>query len=175
LIVNLFDLSDRRILVTGSNAGLGFHIAHGLAQHGARVIINGRNIDKLRDAADRLRKEGHTVEEGRFDITSESEVRNAIAELCYEKPIDVLINNAGIQRRVRLDEVSLTVWNEVLQANLTGAMLVSREVAKEMIRRQKGKIINVCSLMSEFARTTTGPYTAAKGGLKMLTKVMCAD
>ena len=175
LIVNLFDLSHKRILVTGSNAGLGFHVAQGLARHGAQVILNGRNIDKLRDAADRLRKEGYPVEEGRFDITSESEVRNTIAELCREKAIDVLINNAGIQRRVRLDEVSLTVWNEVIQANLTGAMIVSREVAKEMIRRQKGKIINVCSLMSEFARTTTGPYTAAKGGLKMLTKVMCAD
>ena len=173
--VNLFDLSHRRILVTGSNAGLGFHIARGLAQHGAQVILNGRNPEKLQNAADQLRKEGHAVSEARFDITSEEEVRTAIAELSANSPIDVLINNAGIQRRVRLDEVSLAVWTEVIQANLTSAMLVSREVAKGMIERKSGKIINVCSVMSDFARTTTGPYTAAKGGLKMLTKAMCAD
>jgi gluconate 5-dehydrogenase len=171
----LFDLSHRRILVTGSNAGLGFEIARGLAEHGANVILNGRNPEKLRSAADRLRKEGSTVEEARFDITNEDEVRDSVAELCSENPIDVLINNAGIQRRVRLDEVSLETWSEVIQTNLTSAMLVSREVIKGMIGRRSGKIINICSVMSDFARTTTGPYTAAKGGLKMLTKVMCAD
>jgi gluconate 5-dehydrogenase len=173
--VPLFDLSHRRILVTGSNAGLGFAIARGLAQHGAGVILNGRNPEKLRSAADLLRKEGHTVEEARFDITKEEEVQAAVAELGSKRPIDVLVNNAGIQRRVRLDEISLATWSEVIETNLTSAMLVSREVVKEMIRRQNGKIINICSVMSDFARTTTGPYTAAKGGLKMLTKVMCAD
>jgi gluconate 5-dehydrogenase len=173
--VTSFDLSQRRILVTGSNAGLGFEIARGLAQHGASIILNGRNPAKLTAAANRLRKEGHTVEEARFDITKEEEVQKAVAELSSTGPIDVLVNNAGIQRRVRLDEVSLATWSEVIETNLTSAMLVSREVVKGMIARQKGKIVNICSLMSDFARTTTGPYTAAKGGLKMLTKVMCAD
>ena len=173
--MTLFDLSHRRILVTGSNAGLGFAIARGLAQHGAEVILNGRNPEKLRSAADLLRKEGHAVEEARFDITNETEVRTGIAELSSERPVDVLINNAGIQRRARLDEISLETWSEVIQTNLTSAMLVSREVVKDMITRQSGKIINICSVMSDFARTTTGPYTAAKGGLKMLTKVMCSD
>jgi gluconate 5-dehydrogenase len=173
--VNLFDLSKRRILITGSNAGLGFAIARGLGLHGASVILNGRNAEKLRSAADLLRKEGHQVEEARFDITNEAEVSATIAELSSKSPIDVLINNAGIQRRVRLDEIPLETWSEVIQTNLTSAMLVSREVVKDMIERQQGKIINICSVMSDFARTTTGPYTAAKGGLKMLTKVMCAD
>ncbi|HEX4199991.1 MAG TPA: SDR family NAD(P)-dependent oxidoreductase, partial [Chthoniobacterales bacterium] len=119
--MNLFDLSHRRILITGSNAGLGFAIARGLAQHGADVILNGRNSEKLRSAADLLRKEGHTVEEARFDITNEDEVRAAAADLSAKRPIDVLINNAGIQRRVRLDEISLATWNEVIQTNLTSA------------------------------------------------------
>ena len=173
--MSLFDLSHRRILVTGSNAGLGFEIARGLAQHGANVILNGRNPEKLRAATDLLKKEGRVVEEARFDITNEDEVREAVADLSSKSTIDVLINNAGIQRRVRLDEISLTAWSEVIQTNLTSAMLVSREVVKGMIARRNGKIINICSVMSDFARTTTGPYTAAKGGLKMLTKVMCAD
>jgi gluconate 5-dehydrogenase len=173
--VFLFDLSHRRILVTGSNAGLGFAIARGLAQHGAGVILNGRNPERLRSAADLLRKEGYAVEEARFDVTNEGEIQAAIAELSANAPIDVLINNAGIQRRVRLDEISLETWSEVIQTNLTSAMLVAREVVKGMIARKSGKIINICSVMSDFARTTTGPYTAAKGGLKMLTKVMCAD
>jgi gluconate 5-dehydrogenase len=173
--VSLFDLSHRRILITGSNAGLGFAIARGLAQHGAGVILNGRNLEKLRSAADVLRKEGYGVEEARFDVTNEGEVQAAIAELSSKAPIDVLVNNAGIQRRVRLDEISLETWSEVIQANLTSAMLVAREVVKGMIALKSGKIINICSVMSDFARTTTGPYTAAKGGLKMLTKVMCAD
>ena len=173
--MTLFDLSHRRILITGSNAGLGFEIARGLAQHGANVILNGRNPEKLRAATDLLKKERHVVEEARFDITNEDEVREAVADLSSKSTIDVLINNAGIQRRVRLDEISLTAWSEVIQTNLTSAMLVSREVVKGMIARRNGKIINICSVMSDFARTTTGPYTAAKGGLKMLTKVMCAD
>ena len=173
--MELFNLSNRRILVTGSNAGLGFAIARGLALHGATVILNGRNPEKLRSAANLLRKEGLVVAEARFDVTNEAEISTATRELLSGGPIDVLINNAGIQRRVRLDEISLATWSEVIETNLTSAMLVSREVVKGMIARQQGKIINICSVMSDFARTTTGPYTAAKGGLKMLTKMMCAD
>jgi gluconate 5-dehydrogenase len=173
--MNLFNLSQQRILITGSNRGLGFHIARGLAQHGAHVILNGRDENKLADAAATLAKDGHSVQVARFDITSESEIQRAIAELRATGPIDVLINNAGIQRRVLLDQVSLQTWSEVIETNLTSAMLVSREVAAGMIERRRGKIINICSVMSDLGRTTTGAYTAAKGGLKMLTKAMCAD
>jgi gluconate 5-dehydrogenase len=172
---NLFDLARRRILVTGSNGGIGHSLALGLAQHGATVILNGRRADKLRVAAELLRQQGLSAEEARFDITNEAEVAEAFEILDSQGGVDVLINNAGIQRRISLEKVDLGTWNEVLLTNLTSAMLVSREASKRMIRKRAGKIINICSLMSEVGRTTTGPYTAAKGGLKMLTKAMCAD
>ncbi len=172
---NLFDLSQRRILVTGSNGGIGHSLAIGLAQHGATVILNGRRADKLHAAAEILRTQGLNVEEARFDITDEAEVVGAFEILDSAGGVDVLINNAGIQRRISLEKVNVATWNEVLLTNLTSAMLVSREASKRMIQKRAGKIINICSLMSEVGRTTTGPYTAAIGGLKMLTKAMCAD
>jgi gluconate 5-dehydrogenase len=175
MTTNLFDLSQRRILVTGSNGGIGHSLAIGLAQHGATVILNGRCADKLHAAAEILRDQGLNAEEARFDITNEVEVVAAFEVLDSAGGVDVLINNAGIQRRVSLEKVDVATWNEVLLTNLTSAMLVSREASKRMIQKRAGKIINICSLMSEVGRTTTGPYTAAKGGLKMLTKAMCAD
>jgi gluconate 5-dehydrogenase len=175
MTTNLFDLTGRRILVTGSNGGIGHAIARGLAEHGATVILNGRDADKLHRAAENLRVDGHTIEESRFDVTNELEVSSAIRQVIAHAPLDGLVNNAGIQRRVSLENVTLETWNEVLTTNLTSAMLVSRAVAPHMIERKTGKIINICSLMSDVGRTTTGPYTAAKGGLKMLTRAMCAD
>jgi gluconate 5-dehydrogenase len=172
---NLFDLTGRRILITGSNGGIGYSLALGLAEHGATVILNGRNGEKLHAAAELLREQGLSAEEARFDITDEAEVASGIALLDSPGGVDVLINNAGIQRRISLEQVDLKTWNEVLLTNLTSAMLVSREIAKRMIEKRAGKIINICSLMSDLGRITTGPYTASKGGLKMLTKAMCAD
>jgi gluconate 5-dehydrogenase len=161
--------------VTGSSGGIGNSLALGLAQHGATVILNGRRPDKLHAATEQLRQQGLSAEEARFDVTSEQEVVKGIARLDDLGGVDVLVNNAGIQRRISLEKVGLETWNEVLKTNLTSAMLVSREVGKRMIERRAGKIINICSLMSDLGRTTTGPYTAAKGGLTMLTKAMCAD
>jgi gluconate 5-dehydrogenase len=167
-------LDQRRILITGSTAGLGYELALGLARVGATVILNGRSASVLRESVQRILDEGLAAEGSCFDVTDESAVCYAIAEL-EKSGIDVLINNAGIQRRASLGEVKLEVWEEVLRTNLTSAMLVSREVVRAMIVRGHGKIINICSLMSDLGRPTTGPYTASKGGLKMLTKAMCAD
>ena len=172
---NLFDLNNVRVLVTGSNGGIGLTIAKGLAEHGAKIILNGRDQQKLEQAAQSLRVQGFGIETSQFDVTSETEVQAAILEISDRGQIDVLVNNAGIQRRVSLEKLSLETWNEVLTTNLTSAMLVSRAVAQGMMKRKSGKIINICSLMSDVGRTTTGAYTAAKGGLKMLTKAMCAD
>lgn len=171
----LFDLTGKRVLITGSGGGLGLAIAGGLARLGASVILNGRDEAKLSAAAEGLRSAGLDVAAARFDVTAEADVIAAVDRLEAEAPIDVLINNAGIQRRVRLDEISLETWDEVLRTNLTSAMLVGRQVARGMIARKRGKIVNICSVMSDLGRTTTGAYTAAKGGLKMLTKAMCAD
>ena len=173
--MTLFDLTGRRALVTGSSAGIGLELARGLAQHGAAVILNGRDDGRLAAAAAQLRGEGHSVSTAHFDVTDRAAVQAGVSALLQGGPIDILINNAGIQRRVPLLEVSLETWNEVLRTNLTSALLVSQALAPQMIERGGGKIICTLSLMSELGRRTTGPYTAAKGGLKMLVKAMCAE
>jgi gluconate 5-dehydrogenase len=172
---HLFNLTGKRVLITGSTSGIGLELARGLASAGATIILNGRSQERLIEAALSLSDMGFSPEQSCFDVTDEGGIKDAIAGLTRQFPIDVLINNAGIQRRSTLESVELSMWNEVLATNLTGAMLTSREVVHGMRLRGAGKIINICSLMSEFGRKTTGPYTAAKGGLKMLTKAMCAD
>lgn len=165
-------LEGKRILITGSSSGLGFELAKGLARAGAAITLNGRRPEKLAAAAEQLQRDSSRVSSVCFDVTREDDVRRGVAEA---GPIDVLVNNAGIQLRGPLEHFSLAAWNEVLNANLTSCFLVAREVVGGMIERRSGKIINICSLMSDLGRPTTGPYTASKGGLKMLTKAMCAD
>ena len=173
--VTLFDLSGRRALVTGSSAGIGLALARGLAEHGADVVLNGRDAGRLEAAAAGLRSGGLKVEMAAFDVTDEASVNAGVAATLEGGPLDILINNAGIQRRLPLLDVTLEVWDEVLRANLTSALLVSKAVAPQMISRGGGKIICTLSLMSELGRRTTGPYTASKGGLKMLVRAMCAE
>ncbi|HTQ31788.1 MAG TPA: SDR family oxidoreductase [Opitutaceae bacterium] len=167
-----FDLTGRRALVTGSSQGIGLALARGLGEAGAQVILNGRDEVKLARAASALREAGLACDESAFDVTDESAVAAACAPL---DPIDILVNNTGIHRRGPLESMPLADWETVLRTNLTSAFLVARALAPGMIARQRGKIINVCSLMSELARPTTGNYAAAKGGLKMLTRAMCAE
>lgn len=174
-IGSLFDLTGRRALVTGSSAGIGLELARGLARHGAQVVLNGRDAGRLGEAVALLDQEGLSATAAPFDVTDEAAVNAGVARVLEAGPLDILINNAGIQRRVPLLDVTLTVWEEVLRTNLTSALLVSRAVAPGMIRQGGGKIICTLSLMSELGRRTTGPYTASKGGLKMLVKAMCAE
>ena len=172
----LFNIEGKRILITGSTRGLGYVIAEGLAKEGASVIINGRNQEKVDAAANSFIKKGFIASGFAFDITNASEVERQINKI--EKklgPINVLVNNAGIQYRAPLEEFKLEDWNNVLNANLTGAFIVSKEAVKGMIQRKSGKIINICSLQSELARPTIAPYSAAKGGLKMLTRAMATE
>jgi gluconate 5-dehydrogenase len=172
----LFDLNGRTALITGSSQGLGLALARGLAQAGARVVLNGRGEKKLSAAADALRREGANVGIAAFDVTDGAACAKAVERIETEiGPLDILVNNAGIQRRAPLEQVEEKIWREVLDTNLTSAFLVARAVAPRMIARRAGKVINICSLMSEVGRATTGPYTAAKGGLKMLTRAMAVE
>jgi len=172
----LFDLTGRTALVTGSGQGLGHAIARGLSQAGAAIVLNGRDQNKLAAAADALRAEGARVATAAFDVTDGAASAREVARIEAEfAPLDILVNNAGIQRRAPLAEMTEAQWREVLDTNLTSAFLVARAIAPRMIARGAGKIINICSVISEVARPTIGNYAAAKGGLKMLTKSMAIE
>jgi gluconate 5-dehydrogenase len=172
----LFDLTGRTALITGSSQGIGFALARGLAQAGAAVVLNGRDEVKLARAAEALSAEGARVGTAAFDVTNGAAVESAIERIETEfAPIDILVNNAGIIRRAPLVHTTEMQWREVLDTNLTSAFLLGRTVAPRMIERGSGKVINICSLMSEAGRPTTGNYAAAKGGLKMLTRAMAVE
>ncbi len=171
-----FDLSGRTALITGSSAGIGFALARGLADAGARVILNARGPDKLAQAADRLRAEGASVLTAAFDVTSGAAVRAAIDRIEVEAgAIDILVNNAGMQRRAPLEQFDEAQWHELMKTNVDSVFLVGQAVARHMIGRQRGKIINICSVQSELGRPNIAPYTASKGAVKMLTKGMAID
>ena len=170
---NLFDVQNKVILITGSTRGIGYALAQGFLNVGAKVIINGRDPEKTNAAAKQLGKNafGHA-----FDVTDSNAVDIGIQNI--EKtvgPIDVLINNAGIQRRAPLEELSEVDWETVIKANLSSAFYVSQSVFKYMKPRLKGKIIHITSLNAEGARPGIANYCAAKGGLKMLMKAMATE
>ncbi|MBV8092188.1 MAG: SDR family oxidoreductase [Acetobacteraceae bacterium] len=171
-----FDLTGRIALVTGSSQGIGFALAKALGQAGARVILNGRDRSKLETAASELRGAGLQVDSCAFDVTNPGAVTQGIAWIEREVgPIEILVNNAGIQRRMPLQDFPPETWAEVMRINLDSVFYVGQAVARAMIPRGHGKIINICSVQSELGRPTIAPYTASKGAVKMLTKGMCAD
>ncbi len=172
-----FDLTGRVALVTGSASGLGNRYASGLAEAGAAIVMNDIDATRLTTAAAELRARGFTVHEAAFDVTDEAAVGAAFAALDAEGvAVDILINNAGIQLRKPIVDLSLAEWNKVIATNLSSAFLVAREAASRMIARGTGgKIVNIGSLTSELARATVAPYTAAKGGIRMLTRAMTAE
>ena len=171
-----FDLNGRVALVTGAYRGLGFAIARGLANAGARVFLNGRNADALAGARQVLADEGLEVDIALFDVTDSRAIREGVAAAKRRAgPIDILVNNAGIQRRHALVDFSEDDWNAIIATNLTAPYLVSQAVMPDMISRKCGKIIHIASLMSELARPSVVPYTAAKGGVRQLTRGMAVE
>ena len=163
-----FDLSGKTALVTGSTRGLGLALARALAAAGARVVVNGRTAE----AVDAVVADIDGSVAAPFDVTDDEAVRAAVEAL---PPVDVLVNNTGVTIRRPLVDLALADWQRLVDVNLTGAFLVARAVAPGMIERGSGKIVNVCSVMSELARASTGAYAATKGALKMLTRTMCAE
>ncbi len=173
---SMFDLSGRVALVTGAYRGLGFAIASGMAKAGAHVVLNGRKADALALAASALTAAGHSASTSVFDVTDTAAVRAAVAAIeAQHGHVDILVNNAGIQRRNPLVEFSEKDWNDVIATNLTAPFIVSQAVLPGMIRRRSGKIIHIASLMSDLARPTVVPYTAAKGGVRQLTRGMAVE
>jgi gluconate 5-dehydrogenase len=173
---DLFDLTGTTALVTGSGGGLGLAIATGLARAGAAIVLNGRNVDKLQSAAETLRRDELTVHTAAFDVTDEQAVAEGLDRIEADlAPLDILVNNAGVQKRHPLEQFPVDDWQMVLDTNLTGPFICGREAARRMIPRKAGKIIHICSLMSEVGRPTIGAYSASKGGLKMLTRQMALE
>ncbi len=175
--INLFDLTGKTAIITGGTHGLGQAMAIGLGKAGATLVINGASSqEKLENAVKAYRAIGITAHGYLFDVTQEEEVIENISKIEKEvAPIDILVNNAGIIKRIPLEEMEVTDFEQVVKVDLVGPFIVSKHVVKGMIQRQAGKIINICSMMSELGRNTVGAYAAAKGGLKMLTRNMATE
>lgn len=172
----MFDLSGRLALVTGSSRGIGLAIADGLADAGAHVVLNGRNQKSLEAAKADLSAAGRAVSVLPFDVTDAVAVADAVETIEAEiGPIDIVVNNAGIQRRAPFTEIEEDLWRDVMTTNLDAVFFVGKEVSKRMATRGYGKIINICSLASEVGRPSIVPYTTAKGAVRMLTKGMCCE
>ncbi|MGW0615437.1 SDR family oxidoreductase [Streptomyces sp. NPDC002788] len=173
----LFDLAGRRALVTGSSKGIGAALAAGLTEAGAELVLNGRDAGALERAREELaERTGAKVHTAAFDVTDENAVRRAVREI--EEgigPLDILVNNTGVQHREPMLEVSAQTFERVLHTNLTSAFLVGRTVAAGMVERGHGKIVNICSVQTWLARPGIAAYAASKGGLAMLTRSMCAE
>jgi gluconate 5-dehydrogenase len=171
----LFDLSGKRALVTGSSQGIGLALAEGLAAHGASLVINGRDPAKVEAAVGQLKADGYEAHGRAFDVT-QPDVAGSIDRIESEiGPIDILINNAGMQFRTPLEDFPADKWEELLRTNVSSVFYTSQAVARHMIKRGAGKIINIGSVQSELARPSIAPYTATKGAVKNLTRGMATD
>ena len=172
----LFDLTSRIALITGSGRGIGFVLARGLAEAGCTVILNDMDEKRLQSAVAALRKEGLAGDGVVFDVRDQEQIAAQVDHIVRDiGPIDVLVNNAGIQIRGPLEQFDRGDWQKILDTNLTGVFLSSKVVVQGMIQRRLGKIINICSIQSELARPTIAPYTASKGGVRNLTRGMATD
>lgn len=171
-----FSLAGRRALVTGSSRGIGFAIARALAGAGASIVLNARDSVALGAAAAKLAETGADVRAVAFDVTNSGSIGEAVDYIETELgPIDILVNNAGMQHRARLDEFSDDAFERMMATNVSSVFLVSKAVAKRMIPRGRGRIINICSVMTSVARTTIAPYSASKAAVANLTRGMATD
>jgi len=174
--LSLFDLKGKNALITGATHGLGMSMACGLANAGAQIVINDISKEKLDNAIAEYKTLGIDAKGYVFDVTDEAAVQANVALIEQEVgAIDILVNNAGIIKRIPVLEMEVADWELVLKIDLTGPFIMSKHVGKHMVNRKSGKIINICSMMSEVGRETVSAYAAAKGGLKMLTKNLATE
>ena len=174
--LTLFDLTGKRALITGSSQGIGFALARGMGAAGAEIVLNGRDLGKLDAATRTLRGEGLTVHTLAFDVTDHNGVRAAVDGFeATIGPIDILVNNAGMQHRAPLEDFPADAFESLLQTNVASVFHVGQAVARHMIARGAGKIVNIASVQSALARPGIAPYTATKGAVSNLTKGMATD
>lgn len=174
--LELFNITGKVALVTGGTHGLGMAIATALAEAGATLVVNDLSQEKLDAAIAEYATKGIKAHGYIFDVTNEAAATEAVAKIAKEVgPVDILVNNAGIIKRIPAAEMSVADWQAVINVDLTAPFIMSKAVAKSMIERGGGKIINMCSMMSEVGRDTVSAYAAAKGGLKMLTKNLATE
>ncbi|HNX88465.1 MAG TPA: gluconate 5-dehydrogenase [Paludibacteraceae bacterium] len=174
--MNLFDLTGKNALITGATYGIGFSIATALAEAGATILFNDVNQDLVNKGIAAYKDLGITAHGYICDVTDENAVNQMIAQIENEiGVVDILVNNAGIIKRVPMHEMSAADFRKVIDIDLNGPFIVSKAVIPGMIKKGRGKIINICSMMSELGRETVSAYAAAKGGLKMLTKNICSE
>ncbi|MDB4223486.1 SDR family oxidoreductase [Granulosicoccus sp.] len=172
----LFDLSGKTALITGSSQGIGYTLAEGLASAGASIVLNGRDTEKLESAATKLKAGNANVHVLPFDVTDHAACAAAVNGYEAEHgPIDILVNNAGMQHRTPLEDFDPEMFNKLLQTNVASVFNVGQAVAKHMIKRQAGKMINIASIQTALARPGIAPYTATKGAVANLTKGMATD
>ncbi|MEX1063502.1 MAG: gluconate 5-dehydrogenase [Balneolaceae bacterium] len=173
---SLFDLSGKRAFVTGASHGLGMAMAKGLADAGAELIVNGTTPSRMEEAVKEYERDGHKVHSFIFDVTDEEQAKKHIDKIENEiGPIDILVNNAGIIKRTLLKDMDVEDYRKVIDVDLVGPFIMAKQVVRYMIPRKEGKIINICSMMTELGRDSVGAYAAAKGGLKMLTRNMATE
>jgi gluconate 5-dehydrogenase len=174
--LSLFNLAGRRALVTGSSRGIGYGIAEALAGAGAEIVINGRDVEALGAAAERLASGGARVKAVAFDVANEESVADGVGHIEVELgPIDILVNNAGMQFRSPLEDFPADKFDQVIRTNLTSVFTVGQAVARRMIPRGRGKIINICSVFTNVARFSVAPYSASKAAVANLTRGMATD
>ena len=174
--IQLFDLTGKTALITGGTHGLGMAIATGLANAGARIVINDYSAEKLEMAKKEYEKAGIQVFTYNFDVTDEAQVQTAVKKIeSGAGPVDILVNNAGIIKRTPIIEMKVQDFRDVIEVDLVAPFIMAKTIAPGMIQRGHGKIINMCSMMSELGRDTVSAYASAKGGLKMLTKSMATE
>ena len=170
--MDMFSLEGKTAWVTGASGGIGFAIAEALGHAGARIVFNCRSESHAQKAIEAYRDKGIEAEGGVCDVTDEASVR-AFVEKAGE--IDILVNNAGIIKRIPMCEMAAEDFRQVVDIDLVAPFICAKAVIPGMVARGRGKIINVCSMMSELGRETVSAYAAAKGGLKMLTRNICSE